>query len=93
MPDENRSLQAENALLREENVTLRALVADLLPLKMQVEQLSAQVKELESHLAKDSHNSRLPPSSDRFVRQKHPKSLRKSSGKKPGGQTGHPGST
>src|SRR5204863_465461 len=42
-------------------------------------------------LAKDSHNSHLPPSSDRFSRQ--PKSLRKKSGKKPGGQEGHPGKT
>jgi transposase len=40
-------------------------------------------------LSKDSHNSHLPPSSDRFVRQ--PKSLRTKSGKMPGGQEGHPG--
>ncbi len=48
---------------------LRALVAELLPLKRQVEDLSTQVKQLESRLATDSHNSHLPPSSDRFVRQ------------------------
>src|SRR5205823_1551676 len=35
--------------------------------------------------------SHLPPSSDRFVRQ--PKSLRKKSGKKAGGQPGHSGTT
>jgi transposase len=48
-----------------------------------------RVKTLEGQQAKDSHNSNLPPSSDRFVRP--PKSLRKKSGKKPGGQIGHRG--
>jgi hypothetical protein len=43
-----------------------------------------RIKTLEGQLAKDSHNSSLPPSSDRFVRA--PKSLRQKSGKKPGGQ-------
>lgn len=54
-----------------------------------IEQLLQRVQALEERLGKDSHNSHLPPSSDRFVRQ--PKSLRKKSGKNPGGQTGHPG--
>src|SRR5947209_928438 len=51
--------------------------------------LQERVKTLEGQQAKDSHNSHLPPSSDRFVRP--PKSLRKKSGKKPGGQIGHRG--
>ena len=67
--------------LRQENTALRAQVA----------LLSERISVLEAKLAKDSHNSHLPPSSDRFQRQ--PKSLRKRSGKKPGGQAGHPGST
>ena len=91
MPDENALLREENRLLREENALLHAVVADLLPLKEQVEDLRAQVTQLESRLAKDSHNSHLPPSSDRFVRK--PKSLRKKSEKKAGGQAGHPGNT
>jgi transposase len=53
--------------------------------------LKQQVQELQERLKKDSHNSHLPPSSDRFGRQ--PRSLRKKSGKKAGGQAGHPGST
>src|SRR5256714_7460739 len=67
--------------LRQENSALRDQVA----------RLSERISVLETQLAKDSHNSHLPPSSDRFHRQ--PKSLRKKSGKQPGGQSGHPGKT
>jgi transposase len=84
--------------LREENRTLKALVVQLEPLQERlaqqevlIAQLQQQVQALEERLAKDSHNSHLPPSSDRFVRQ--PKSLRKKSGKKAGGQPGHSGTT
>src|SRR5690242_6884830 len=49
----------------------------------QITALSEQVKSLQEQISKDSHNSHLPPSSDRFVRQ--PKSLRKKSEKKSGG--------
>ena len=54
-----------------------------------IDSLQERLKTLERQQAKDSHNSSLPPSSDRFVRP--PKSLRKKSGKKPGGQKGHRG--
>ena len=61
--------------------------------QMQREQavLSEQVQALQEQLKKDSHNSHLPPSSERFHRQ--PRSLREQSGKKAGGQPAHPGST
>jgi transposase len=54
-----------------------------------IDALQERIKTLERQQAKDSHNSSLPPSSDRFVRA--PKSLRKKSGKKAGGQPGHRG--
>src|SRR5712691_2703044 len=54
-----------------------------------IEALRERVKTLEGQQAKDSHNSSLPPSSDRFVRA--PKSLRKKSGKKVGGEMRHRG--
>ena len=54
-----------------------------------IEALQERINTLERHQAKDSHNSSLPPSSDRFVRA--PKSLRHKSGKSPGGQKGHRG--
>src|SRR6266516_3118923 len=54
-----------------------------------IDALQERIKTLERQQAKDSHNSSLPPSSDRFVRA--PKSLRHKSGKKAGGQPGHRG--
>jgi transposase len=54
-----------------------------------IDSLQERIKTLERQQAKDSHNSNLSPSSDRFVRA--PKSLRKKSGKKAGGQQGHRG--
>jgi transposase len=58
-------------------------------LEGQIDVLQERVRILEGQQAKDSHNSNLPPSSDRFVRL--PKSLKQKSGKKPGGQNGHRG--
>ncbi len=57
----------------------------------QMSSLSEQMKALQDRLARDSHNSHLPPSSDRFVRK--PKSLRQKSEKPSGGQPGHPGAS
>jgi transposase len=75
-------------------------------LKTQVEKLQAEVRdlhadnfrlgrrnaELEVLVAKDSHNSSRPPSTDPPW-AKRTRSLRRPSGKRPGGQAGHQGST
>ena len=60
-------------------------------LAQQVVFLQARVKELEMQLAKNSHNSNKPPSSDGL--KKHTKSLRQKSERKVGGQKGHKGQT
>lgn len=56
----------------------------------QIDALKAEVKQLRDRLDQDSHNSSKPPSSDGFHK---PVSQRKPSGKRPGGQKGHPGRT
>ena len=55
--------------------------------------LEEEVQKLKAQLAKDSHNSSKPPSSDGFKKKNKQKSLRKKSNKKPGGQKGHEGKT
>jgi transposase len=70
---------------------IAALKAENAALHEQVQALAAQVQELQARLAKDSHNSSKPPSSDGLGRKT--KSLRRRSGKKPGGQLGHRGET
>jgi len=67
------------------------LIRMLFPLIEQVRQLTARVDELEVRLSKDSHNSSKPPSSD--GQEMKTRSLRVSSGKKPGGQFRRAGST
>ena len=90
---ENQALQTTNQNLRE---GLLEAIHAIESLQQRVKDLEGvvafqqeRIKTLEGQQAKDSHNSSLPPSSDRFVRP--PKSLRQKSGKKPGGQPGHKG--
>lgn len=70
------------------------IVAYIESLESQVKELTERLVALESRLNQNSRNSSRPPSTDYFVKEKpKPKSLRKPSGKKPGGQEGHPGTT
>jgi transposase len=57
-----------------------------------VEQLKLRVADLERQLKTNSQNSNKPPSSDGFNRPT-PRSLRRKSGRRSGGQEGHAGNT
>lgn len=71
---------------------LSALIALLLRLESRVRQLERQVQALQGRLALTSRNSSKPPSSDGLAKPT-PKSLREKSGRRRGGQPGHPGRT
>ncbi len=68
---------------------LQAEVSDLRGRNFQLQRRNA---ELEALVAKDSHNSSRPPSSDPPW-AKRTRSLRRPSGRRPGGQAGHRGET
>ena len=68
-------------------------VADLvLQLLDRIDMLETRIKDLETRLNQDSHNSSLPPSSDKF-NKRYPENLHPKSKRSPGGQKGHQGST
>jgi len=71
---------------------LLRLEAKLRRLLGEVSALRRQVKELKARLALNSTNSSKPPSSDGLAKPA-PKSLRTRTGRRPGGQPGHPGQT
>jgi len=62
-------------------------------LRAELATAQARIVQLEARLAANSGNSSKPPSTDSPFDKPAPKSLRRRSGRKPGGQPGHPGTT
>lgn len=78
-------IEKQNAIIEEQNAIIEKQ-------NIRITQLEERVEQLESMLNKNSRNSSKPPSTDSYARNKPVvKSTRKKTGKKAGGQKGHPG--
>ncbi len=86
------ALRAENAVLVERARVLEATNASLAE---ELAALADKLAELERKLSRNSSNSSLPPSSDRFGRKEKPenanRAARRAKGRKPGKQPGEDG--
>ena len=85
-------LQGEEGVVALIAQLVSAFVTILRQQQEMIDQLQARIQTLEEQKAQSSRNSSKPPSSDGLTKPR-PKSQRKRSGKKTGGQPGHKGHT
>jgi transposase len=89
---QQRALDAQAEEIDKLKAQLARLKEEVSELHYRNFQLQRRNAELEAQLAKDSHNSSRPPATDPAW-AKRTKSLRRPSGRRPGGQAGHRGVT
>ncbi|WP_346278607.1 IS66 family transposase [Pseudonocardia sp.] len=71
-----------------------SLREELIATRVELARAVTRIAELEARLAANSGNSSKPPSSDGLAKPApKPRSLRKKTGRRPGGQSGHDGTT
>lgn len=74
------------------DIELNETKAELSKVKAELNEVKEEVKTLKALLNQNSQNSNKPPSTDTISKKKS-KSDQKKSGRRPGGQKGHSGST
>ena len=89
-PPQARNLEEAQQIINTLWQMLGEMHKEIKRLDRKVEQQSEEIKKLKGQLSLYSRNSSKPPSTD-GLQKPSPKSLRKKSGKRPGGQKGHPG--
>lgn len=92
---EIRRIEKENEIFRKVLETKKIDADGILAkfLTVDAENVIEEVRELRRKANMNSGNSSLPPSSDRPWQKSKKRSLRPQTGRKPGGQKGHPGHT
>jgi len=92
-PPDDTSSRDEGAAAASGDAVIEALQAEIALLRAENAALAGRLMELERQLGLNSGNSGKPPSSDGLKKPARVSSLRERSGKKTGGQKGHPGET
>ena len=94
----NKASDEMSPLIESQSVLINVILEMSTGILAQNERLTAtitdlqeNIKELRRQLNMDSHNSSKPPSSDGYKKPNKARSLRKPTGRKPGGQNGHSG--